>query len=433
MSDFTDSVHEVALESSHEVPPKLPQRLSKRFVLALIILYVGTYSASVGMAIVAWPVTVAALEPDEKVLWLSVVASAYAVVNIICTPLAGALSDRSTSRFGMRKPFIVVGVLFALAGLVVMGLSNSVATLLVGVILLGIGNAVITGGAGALVPDQVPEEHRGRVQGIIMVCIVTSGVLASVFLPMFLSNQFLLFTASGYIMVLALVLVLILLRDRRLSAEERDAQPKRNLIAEFKINPRSVPDYSWVWIGKVIVVLGTVLTSTYGVYVLTDQLGVSAEELPGIITVTGLVGLFTAIIGAVVGSQISDRLKIRKSMVLYTTLFIAAGAIIVAFSPSVPVYLVGLVILGLGSGAYSPVDGALVIDVLPGEGRESGKYMSLITVADQLPRSFGPLLGTAVVAIGALASIGGYTLVYLVGAVVAVAGGLLVRKVRGSM
>ncbi|MCM6761146.1 MFS transporter [Rathayibacter sp. ZW T2_19] len=402
-------------------------------MLALVILYIGTYSASVGMAIVAWPVTVAELEPDDKVLWLSLLTGLYALVNIVITPLAGALSDRSTSRLGMRKPFIAAGVLFALAGLVVMGLSASVAQLLLGAVLLGIGNAVITGGAGALVPDQVPEQHRGRVQGIIMVCIVSSGVLASIFLPMFLGNRFLLFTAPGYVMIVALVMVLFILRDRRLSQAERDAQPKRNILSEFKINPRSVPDYSWVWIGKVVVVLGTVLTSTYGVYVLTDQLGVGPDELPGLITITGLVGLVTAILGAVLGSQISDRLKIRKSLVIYTTLFIAAGAIIVAFSPSVPVYMVGLVLLGLGSGAYSPVDGALVIDVLPGEGRESGKYMSLIVVADQLPRSFGPILGSGIAAIGALTAIGGYSLVYLVGAVIAVVGGLFVRKVRGSM
>ncbi len=430
MSDPAGNAREQGLELADDPPPT---RLSKRFAVALATLYLGTYSASVGMSIVAWPVTVAALEPAGKVLWLSAVTGVYALVNIVATPIAGALSDRSTSRFGMRKPFIAVGVVASVAGLVVQGLSHSVVQLLAGVVLFGLGNAVLTGGAGALVPDQVPEEHRGRAQGIVMVCIVSSGVLASVFLPMFLADQILLFTAPAVVMVVALIFVLVVLEDRRLSVTERDALPHRNLLAEFKIDPRTVPDYSWAWIGKVVVVLGTVLTSTYGVYVLTDQLHVGPGELAGLITLTGLVGLVTAIGGAVLGSQISDRLRIRKSLVVYTTLFIAAGAVIIAFAPNVPVYLIGLVVMGLGAGAYGPVDGALIIDVLPGEGRESGKYMSLMTVADQLPRSFGPFLGSGIAALGALTALGGYSLVYLVGGVVAVAGGLLVRRIRGSM
>jgi MFS family permease len=411
-----------------------PEKLSGRFTVALILLYLGVYTSSVGLFIVSWPVTIARLQPDDKVLWLSVVASIYAVVNIIVTPIAGTLSDRCTARLGMRRPFILIGGAFAVAGLFTMGLSDGIGHLLIGVVLMGLGNSTITGAAGALVPDQVPERNRGRVQGLIMVCIALSGVVAAVFLPQLITNQLALFGVPAVIMVIAVIVVNIVLKDRRLSPAERASVEKpKNIFAEFKIKPSAVPDYSWAWISKVIVVLATVLTSTYGVYVLTDQLHVSQAELPGILTLTGLVGLFTAIGGAVGGSWLSDKLQKRKSLVLLTTIFMAAGAIIVAFSPNVPVYLIGLVLLGIGAGAYSPIDGALFIDVLPGGGKESGKYMSLMTVADQIPRSFGPLIGSAIVAIGAITAIGGYTIIYIVGAIVGIIGGIMVRKIKGSM
>lgn len=421
-------------ELAHEPPPTAPARLNKTFVVALAILYLGTYMAAVGLSLVSWPITVARIDPDNKVMLLSVVTGLYALVNIVMTPVAGTLSDHCTWRFGMRRPFLLIGAAFSITALVVMGLSTNMTMLLLGVVLQGIGNSCITGAASALVPDQVPEESRGRIQGVVMVCIALSGVLASVFLPMFTGNQLLLFTAPAALMAVAVVIVNVVLKDRVLTGDERAAMGRLSFVSEFKIDPRAVPDYSWVWIGKVVVILATVLTSTYGVYVLTDQLGVSEDELPSIITMTGLIGLVASIGGAVAGSWISDRFRIRKSLVLWTTVFIAAGAVIVAFSTSVPVYLVGLAVLGLGSGAYSPVDGALAIDVLPGGGRESGKYMALMTVADQLPRSFGPILGSVIVGLGGAAvAIGGYSLVYLTGAVVAILGGLLVRKVRGSM
>ena len=434
MSDPINLAVDAAEGYPHEAAPQAPQVLSKRFVFALVLLYVGTYLAAVGMAIVAWPLTVARLVPDEKVLWLSIVTGIYALVNVLITPLAGTMSDRCTSRLGMRRPFILGGVALGAAGLAVMAFSDGVGQLLVGVVLMGLGNATVTGAAGALIPDQVPERHRGRMQGLMMVCIVSSGLLASIFLPMLISNQVALFGVPAVVMVIAALLVSAVLNDRHLSKAERAQMEKpKNFFAEFKIKPREIPDYSWAWVGKFVVVLATVLTSTYGVYILTDQLKVSPEELPGVITLTGLVGLATAIIGAVGGSWISDKLQKRKSLVLFTTLLMAAGAVVVAFSPSVPVYLVGLVLLGLGAGAYSPIDGALFIDVLPGGGKESGKYMSLMTVADQIPRSFGPILGSAIIALGALTSLGGYQVMYLVAAVIGVVGGFTVRKIKGSM
>jgi MFS family permease len=179
--------------------------------------------------------------------------------------------------------------------------------------------------------------------------------------------------------------------------------------------------------------MGTVLTTVYGFFFLTDKLQVSPEALPGVLSLTGIIGLACAIVGALLGSWISDKFRIRKKMVLYTSTMILIGAVVAAFAPSVEVYLVALIIMGLGTGAYFPVDGAVMIDVLPGEGRETGKYMGLMTLADQAPRSLGPFVAAGVLAAGSLIPGFGYSAVFLVGGVIAVIGGLIIRKVKGSV
>src|SRR5689334_221686 len=115
MSDPINLALDAAEGYPHEAAPQAPQVLSKRFIFALVLLYVGTYLAAVGMAVVAWPLTVARLVPDEKVLWLSIVTGVYALVNVVVTPIAGTMSDRCTSRFGMRRPFILAGAGFGAA------------------------------------------------------------------------------------------------------------------------------------------------------------------------------------------------------------------------------------------------------------------------------------------------------------------------------
>lgn len=411
-----------------------PERLRIQSVLGIASAQLGTSIPAVALFLVAWPITIGSMAPENKAFVLSLVAGLGALVGIVVTPVAGALSDRCTSRWGMRRPFLLVGTLAAVGGLLFMAVAKDVTSLILGALLFSAGSSIYSGGNAALVPDQVPERHRGRIMGLSMVMTVSAGVVASVVLPMFIGNQFLVFAAPAALMGTTTVLTLILVRDRRLSTADSGGKlTVRDILGQFQVNPKHIPDYSWAWLGKAVTTLGTVLTTVYGIYFLTDHLHVSPAELPGVITLTGLIGLLTAVGGAVLGSWISDRFRIRKKMVLYTSTLIFIGAMVAAFAPNVSVYLVALVIMGIGTGAYFPVDGAVMIDVLPGEGRETGKFMGLMTLADQFPRSFGPFAAAGVLSLGALIPNGGYPAVFIVGGTIAILGGLLVRKVKGSV
>ncbi len=429
-----DPISTTSLDRTITTAPIESARVSRRFLAALVFLTMSQSVASVGLVLVSWPITIAEIAPTNKVFFLGLITGLYALVTVIAVPITGVLSDRCTSRFGMRRPFISVGASISVVGLILMGVAHSMEALMLGALIQALGNAVVSGGTSALVPDQVPASARGRAQGLITISLAISGLVASILLPRFINSQLMLFAVPALFKLVAAAIVIAILRDRILKPEARTIAPSyRGLLGQFKINPRENLDYSWAWIGKVVVVLGSVLTTTYGVYYLTDRLSIGPDALPGLLSLGGILGLMTAIGGAIAGSWISDRFQIRKNLVLIATILIFAGALTVAVAPSVTLYFVGIVVMGLGTGAYGPVDGALFIDVLPGEGRESGKFMSLMTVADQIPRSFGPVLGSAVIGLGSLTALGGYPLVYIVGGMVAVIGGILVKKVKGSM
>lgn len=61
------------------------------------------------------PTLVGKLVPRElKATYLGFLAFAGLVVAMLVQPLMGGLSDRCTSRWGRRRPFILVGTLLAL-------------------------------------------------------------------------------------------------------------------------------------------------------------------------------------------------------------------------------------------------------------------------------------------------------------------------------
>ena len=413
-------------------PAESPPGLDKKLLLTLAGGQFGSAIQTVSLVLVSFPLAAAAVTPDSKIWTLGLLTGLHALVLIVVAPLAGVLSDRCTSRFGMRRPFILAGSLLAGAAMFVMGYSDTLPGLLVGDVLHAAGTGIFSGGFAAVVPDRVPEAFRGRVVGVMSAMSILAGVTAAVTLPALMDHHFALFALPGVLGTACSVAVAIALQDRLLSADRAAGPAMFGLLVQFQIKPRQVPDFSWAWTSKFFLTLGSAFTTTYGVYFLTDQLEVSDTDLPALISATGLVGLVTAVVGAGVGAYISDRFQVRKIVILLSAFATGAGAVIIATAPDIAMYFTGMVVTGLATGMLMPVEGALMVDVLPGEGHESGKFMALAGLSDSLPRSIGPVLAPGVIALGALTPIGGYPAVYLTGGALAVIGGLLIRTTKGS-
>ncbi|WP_280438310.1 MFS transporter [Nocardia carnea] len=410
----------------------LTEVLDRRLVVALMMETFGRSFASVGLVLTILPITVAALAPDHKDTVLGILVGLGAIVTAFTGVFFGVTSDRCSSRFGMRRPFIAVGAAFAVGSLLIMATASNLPMLFAGNILFSVATGVHSGGAAALIPDQIPASYRGRIMGFNTIALTLAGMAAAVLLPRFLDEEAFLFVVPAVIMAVSTVPLLLVLQDRILAPEQAQIGAGfRDVLAQARIHPRDVPDFMWAWAGKALVTLGSAFATTYSVYLLTDQLTVSENNLPGLITITGVVGLLTTLGGAAAGAYISDRFRIRKRLVLWTSMLIAVGIVICGLAPDVPIYLVGLVIMGIGTGIWLPVDGALMIDVLPGEGRESGKYSAFMQLADAVPRAAGPFLAPVILVVGAIGT-GKYSLLYLLGAAVVVCGGVLVRKIEGS-
>jgi MFS family permease len=92
--------------------------------------------------------------------------SAGLVIAMLVQPAAGLLSDRSTSRFGRRRPYILLGALLDCLFLAAIALSWNYWALLVSVLLIQFSSNISHGPLQGLIPDLVPEDQRGRASAI---------------------------------------------------------------------------------------------------------------------------------------------------------------------------------------------------------------------------------------------------------------------------
>ena len=103
---------------------------------------------------------------DWKNTALSAMRTAGLIIAMLVQPAIGLVSDRSTSRFGRRRPFIIVGALLDLLFLAAISLSWNYWSLLVAVLLIQFSSNISHGPLQGLIPDRVPEDQRGRASAL---------------------------------------------------------------------------------------------------------------------------------------------------------------------------------------------------------------------------------------------------------------------------
>lgn len=403
-------------------------RVGAGFVTRYGLAFFGLWMALLTPPVVTLALRVAELAPADKETQLAWLTGIGALVAMVANPIAGHLSDRTSSRWGMRRPWMLGGVLLGLAGLVLMTLGG-LRELMLGWCLAQLGFNATLAAITALLPDQVPEEQRGAVSGVLGIC-VQLGVVAGVAATQAVGGRGpLLFVAPGLV---ALVLVLLLcagLDDRRLAPGSVTTPLGRSLREGFRLDLRAAPDFGWAFASRFLLFLGLATLLTYQVFFLTDRLGLPREQVPGAMLQSTLVTTATTVLASVASGWLSDRLRRRKVFVLLSAALYGAGLLLVGMAGSFTVFLWGIALCGVAQGVYLAVDLALVTLVLPHDGRDAAKDLGIFNLASALPQTVAPALAPLLLGLGGQGP-ANYTVLFGSAAAFAVVGAMAVVPIR---
>ncbi|MEV2271890.1 MFS transporter [Nonomuraea africana] len=101
------------------------------------------------------------LGEEDKAANLAVITTVGALVSVITQPMAGAISDRTRSRYGRRAPWLVLGGLVGGLSLIGMALGSTLAHFVIAWVCVQIGFNLAQGPLSAVMPDRVPRSVRG--------------------------------------------------------------------------------------------------------------------------------------------------------------------------------------------------------------------------------------------------------------------------------
>ena len=136
--------------------PTQPVRLG--FMLAITIASMTYFLCYIGVGTLSLPFQISQLAPASKVTVLSLFAGTSVLVGLVTNPLAGAFSDRTTSRFGRRRPWIFTGALGTAVSLFIIWQAISLPLLYIGWCGVQLFSNFAIPAIVTTIPDQVPGE-----------------------------------------------------------------------------------------------------------------------------------------------------------------------------------------------------------------------------------------------------------------------------------
>ena len=358
----------------------------------------------------------------DKVVAFGIISGIAGVFALVAYPLTGALSDRTTSRFGRRRPWILGGAIAFAAALVLLGLQDSLVGIGIFWSLAIIGFCVLTAALTAVISDQVPVEQRGFVSGWISAPQAIGTILGVLLVVVLLLSQVVGYTLVAILLVMLVLPFVLRIPDAVLPVSDRAPLRLGGLVSGFWISPRQFPDFGWTLASRILVNFGNAFGTSLLLYFLQDGLRVPHAE--DVLLMLILIYMVFVVLASLVLGKLSDRLGRRKIFVFVAAVLQGVAALMLAFVPVLGVAMVAAGILGLGYGCFLSVDQALATQVLP-DAHTRGKDLGIMNIASAVPQAIAPLIGAFVVA-----ALAGFQGLFLLAAVAAILGALAVLPIK---
>ena len=355
------------------------------------VLAFGLAAISTSLGQIILPLRVLDVAPESlKNTYLGILTFIGMGVAMLVQPAVGYLSDKTTWRWGRRRPYIAVGALVATGLMVGVGAAANYVSLLVTSVLVQLFANVSQTPYDAMLKDQVPRNQRGKISSVRAM----SGAAGAVLLVL----------ATGFIMdhhiqgtrdmwlwiavalptgVLAITAIwtLVLVRDDRgpsVQLEEREelgaesvvidgsadlsstpvgGEKKRSPTIVFGVTKRSLTmlsaAFSYTLAGGILM--------AYTLYFLQDVVGL-ANPASGVSILSAAVGA-TIIVTLWPAGVLTDRVG-RAPLLYVSSALGSAGTLTFLLAQNlVHVVLIGI-ILGVAVGLFMSAGRALITDMV---------------------------------------------------------------------
>lgn len=372
-----------------EVSSRSQTRRTPLVLVAYLVLFLAAFIGLAPLFQIVAPLHAAALDAGGKTEILSRAMVWGALTAAVANIAMGAISDRTRSRFGRRRPWIALGAVLTVLSYVGIWRSSTPGEFVWALVGFQLAFNVLMAPLAAVFADRVPISLRSTVSAMLGLSYPLAVALGSSLMA--LGPQY----EPGRLALLAGILLgaaaFFLLVFDESSSERQPIAPSSqtggsgSLLAPFRSR-----NFATVWTGRLLIATGYALVSIYLLYFVTDAVGWpgrTPERSHAVLTGVAFVSVvFIASLMAVFGTRIVQ----RQPIALAGAVALCVATVALAIAPSWTVVVFAFAIYGLGQGAYGSVEMGLMADALPTQDNR-GRDMGLNNLAVALPQAMAPI------------------------------------------
>ena len=381
---------EVAIAAQVDEAGRPTALLSTRMLLQISVYWMGLSAIFGGLDAIFLPEWLKGLVPVGDIArTVALISAAGAVVAVIVQPTVGSISDYTVSRWGRRKPYLVIGASLDVVFLFALANSYTVLALVTFYMLLQFSSNFAQGPFQGYVPDLVPAPQVSLASALVGVMSIVGNVvglgtvaLALLFTPPGQKPDFQwpLLALGLFELTTAIVTVMTVDEGRR----PRDRAGRRWVSVALEAWGREVfryPSYLWMIGSRLFILAGMGMILKIADWYMERSLGLDQGARGAWVFI--LSGLIVAgvVISTFPAARLSDRVG-RKPPIYLACLLGVIGMTVLMLAPTVLVSAAGALIVGLGGGMFLAVDWALLTDIVPKFA--AGKFMGFSNLASGL-------------------------------------------------
>ncbi|MEW5813821.1 MAG: MFS transporter [Spirochaetota bacterium] len=341
------------------------------------------------------------ITPDPRpVAWM---VAASAITATLTTLLMGTLSDRTRSRWGRRRPFILFGyilwgistVLFPTVAYIKV---SSLAIFMVVVadsLMTFFGSTANDAAFNTWTADIATSDTRGRVEGVLNLSVFLAQIVALVAAGMLIDSvgYFIFFYVLGGIVIVVGLVAGSLLQDVPLLVSD---EPRRSFWAEFAdlFSLDTLKHNRQLFILLLFIMVSSVgmqVSFPYLIVYLNNFVGVSKTEFS---IIGGAVMLGNAVLAIPFGI-LADRWN-KRIMIAIAIIVSSLGGILFSLVRTLPLLSLTGLLWQAFSVASSIASVAWLKDVLPEQNR--GKFLGIRMIFwIAIPMVIGPWIGSTLI------------------------------------
>jgi MFS family permease len=374
------------------------------------------------------------------------------MVALLVQALMGMFSDRSTLRWGRRRPFILIGTLLNMGCIIAIGASPTYRFLFGAVILSQIASNIAHAAEQGLIPDLVPDDQRGRFSGVKSVMELVPVIIVALTIGRLIERGQMwagILVAIGILLLTMAITMFVREEPLRDAPAKLDWEPFGRLVAMTLIfliailgmgqvvkgigkllstasslpvliigmgvagllamliaviigvwvsvrisigieELRRCPAFPWWVVNRLAFLIGTTNISGFAVYFLQARLGLAGEAAAGPASQLMMVVGILILLCALPSGWIADRVG-RKRLVMLSGILAALGTFILLLSPTMTLMYVGGCFIGAATGLFFTTNWALGTDIVPQE--SAGRYLGISNLAGAGAGAVGGYIG----------------------------------------